>query len=491
VNERELRRRLAALDGASTTADWADVRARVKQHHRPHRWLALGVALALVAVGAAAAVGGNVFDLFQSTDRPALPRTIFPPLMRAEYDQRYGHWSVQEVGKDSKSAFYAMKDGRGRIVCVGSGPAKPREPDRVIGSLSCPAGREYLSQKRPLYYEVVAEATRENPTPHPWRLRGVAVEGIARIAVVNPEGDRTEAQVEDHVFTLTEFPTGAVFRIEALDGDGEVVAEEDLEGFGPAQASLNRQRATMPTGPVSNTPTQRPFPALPRGSAVVQQASDEDATVRVYANGLVSLRVSPSAPAARIVRAKVVSIVCYRRVVVDGISHMFGTGTATARSGLELRGKIASHRLPVARAHFEGCGISTMFGRRWNDPRGMHLLVEVALTPRGRQFFAEQAAARDLAFFVRSKHIVPLRRALKRDADARLPQARTIVAPLPSRVIALSRATGAVKAGQIGVWSEGRTLVLVTKAADGRRFSVVLRNGRVTEQHLGGITSAF
>jgi hypothetical protein len=29
------------------------------------------------------------------------------------------------------------------------------------------------------------------------------------------------------------------------------------------------------------------------------------------------------------------------------------------------------------------------------------------------------------------------------------------------------------------------------KAADGRRFSVVLRGGRVVEQHLGGITRAF
>jgi hypothetical protein len=188
-----------------------------------------------------------------------------------------------------------------------------------------------------------------------------------------------------------------------------------------------------------------------------------------------------------------VALVCFHRTVVDGVPHIFGMGDVGGRtSGLELRGRIAAgHQAPVVKPPFAGCGVSATIGRRWNDPRGMHMPVEVPLTWAGRRFFGERAAAHDLAFFVRSNHINVFRRQLKRDPAARLPRARAIVAGLPDRVVALSSPADPLRAGQIGVWSHGRKLVLATKAADGRRFSVVLQDGRVVQQHLGGLTSAF
>jgi hypothetical protein len=431
-------------------------------------------------------VAGNVFDLFRDTSRPALPRTVFEPFRRAEFDARYGDWSIREVGNDGKSAFYAMKDGHGRVVCVGSGPAHAK-PGRVIGSLGCSPG--YLTEQRPLYYEVTAGASRADPVMRPLRVRGVAIDGIARVAVVNPAGERRETDVKDHVFTLAQFPEGDVFRIEALDGDRKVVASEDLEGFGPA-ASRSHPPILGPRRP--RPADQRTLPPLPAGGPL-QRAATRDATLAVYANGFVALRVSESSPAARIIGRQEVALVCFHRTVVDGVPHLFGMGDVGGRtSGLELRGRIAAgHQAPIVKPPFDGCGVSATLGRRWNDPRGMHMPVEVPLTPAGRRFFGERAAAHDLAFFVRSKHINAFRRQLKRDRAARLPLARTIVAGLPSRVVALSSQAGPLRAGQIGVWSQGRKLVLATKAADGRRFSVALQDGRVVQQHLGGLTSAF
>jgi hypothetical protein len=473
------------LDGAPTAADWEDVRRRAAGDGRPiRRWLALAVAAALVAVAAASAVAGNVFDLFRDTTRPALPRTAFEPRWRAELDARYGDWSIREVGNDGKTAFYAMKDGGGRVVCIGSGPAKPKPSQGPIGSLSCPQA-EYLTHERPLYYEVAAEATRKEPIPHPWRVKGVAIDGVEQVAVANADGQRTLADVHDHVFTLTKFPSGQVFRIEAIDGKGNVVSAEDLEGFGPGAPP---HRPLPAPGPQPRS--EPPFPALPSGSPV-QRGHAGNARLSVYRNGLVSIRVGPRSDQARVVWRPTASIVCYRQVVLDGVRHIWGTGATTSRSGLELRARLTNRPATVTTGGFEGCGVSTLAGRRWNDPRSMHLPIEIALSSRGRRFFGEQAAAHDLAFFVRSKHIKAFRRALTRDPAARLPRARAIVAGLPDRVVALSSPADPLRAGQIGVWSHGRKLVLATKAADGRRFSVVLQDGRVVQQHLGGLTSAF
>jgi hypothetical protein len=49
----------------------------------------------------------------------------------------------------------------------------------------------------------------------------------------------------------------------------------------------------------------------------------------------------------------------------------------------------------------DGCEVQEGYGHVWPDPHGYHSAVEIAFTPQARRFFADRAAARKLALFVR------------------------------------------------------------------------------------------
>jgi hypothetical protein len=117
--------------------------------------------------------------------------------------------------------------------------------------------------------------------------------------------------------------------------------------------------------------------------------------------------------------------------------------------------------------------------------------VEVPLTERGRRFFTERAAARDLAYFVRSPRIKALRRALKRNAGAALPLSREVARRFPSRVVALPSATALPPGGRIGVWSDGKRRLVATRAVGGRRLFVELRSGRIGRHNLEQLAFVF
>lgn len=137
-------------------------------------------------------------------------------------------------------------------------------------------------------------------------------------------------------------------------------------------------------------------------------------------------------------------------------------------------------------APFDGCTVTGMYGHRWNDARGTHDAIEFALTARGRRYFAERAAARDIAWLVRSLEFQAVR------YHRGTASARALAAGLPHRVVPLTSASATPARGRIGLWvgPRGRLLV-VDRASTGRRLWIELHASRVWRSNVGNLAKAF
>ena len=83
---------------------------------------------------------------------------------------------------------------------------------------------------------------------------------------------------------------------------------------------------------------------------------------------------------------------------------------------------------------YDGCELSGLSGHRWNDAYGTRALAEIPLSEAGRHFFNDRAAARDLAYFVRSKHVQQIRL-----SSSPRPGLEALARLYPHRVIGLRR----------------------------------------------------
>jgi hypothetical protein len=483
--DRVVQERLGALVGTGRE-DWKDVRRRARAHgYRQTHYVWIGAALVTAVLAVAAApplvMGKNVLDLFRDPGNPELPRTTFHPVTRLGWDKRYGEWSVRQVASDGRTTFYALHDARGEVACVMHGRAdRASGPGRFpFGSMTCADPGTLLSPAKPLYYEVTIESTIHSHGPRPWRVTGVAADGVDTI-VLTGTGERMEIPVEDHAFTITEFPKDAQsIKIAAVDAYGEVLHREPLQGFGPVPDDL------PPTGSLPahmQLPPARP-PEPRRGERPIQQKRVKDAELEVYRDGLVVFRIVRGSRAARLAAP---SFGCLRYTEIDGETHpvwAHGSGDL-APDGTFVKARALR---PLVDPPYDACELNGDYAQRWNDPRGVRNPVEVPFTSAGRNFLDERAAARDLALFVRSPRIRQLRRALEEDVGASLPTAEVIRRGLPQRVVLLTSPDAAPSAGRIGVWSEGRRLLASTKTAAGKRLFVELESGRIVRHNLGDL----
>ena len=154
----------------------------------------------------------------------------------------------------------------------------------------------------------------------------------------------------------------------------------------------------------------RPPRTLPAASTVhptvpLQRGSASGVTVVVGANGAVQFTSNDVPASVRHLLNGRVSFSCFRLIRVFGIPSSRGYGVEGAFTdsvGLRLFG--------VGRP-LDGCEItSEQRGHRWPDAFGSHGPVELPLTAKGRAYFADRAAARDLALFVRSRRMQQIRK---------------------------------------------------------------------------------
>jgi hypothetical protein len=124
----------------------------------------------------------------------------------------------------------------------------------------------------------------------------------------------------------------------------------------------------------------------------------------------------------------------------------------------------------------DGCDIEAPIGHTWPDRLDNHAAAEIPLTAAGRAYFADRAAARDLALFVRFRKVQTLRKELAA-------QAKAAIEPGYGRPLAKSRL-------RITVVSP-TTLRFTERSATGKEFQVTVQNGRITSQNLKPYDFAF
>jgi hypothetical protein len=157
--------------------------------------------------------------------------------------------------------------------------------------------------------------------------------------------------------------------------------------------------------------------------------------------------------------------------------------TIQGRFGRRLR--FRWHRLA---APYDGCEIGGLYGHRWNDAFGTRNAVEIWLTARGRHYFNDRAAARDLAYFVRSGRVHKIR--ISADPRAGL---EALMRRYPGRIVELRSPSGRAPEDRVGFWIGQGTLVFTVTSSTKRRLFVVAKRGsfRLPSHNLGDLAFVF
>jgi hypothetical protein len=220
----------------------------------------------------------------------------------------------------------------------------------------------------------------------------------------------------------------------ALDAAGRVVARE------PATYEHFFSHAPIrPTKPRAATPLVPPSAPLQRGSAAGVNVTVGSNRVAIFdTSGAVRPNVLRGA-----------SWGCFKFTRYHEVAPFGVYYSAQARHGnaIDLNGLAAP---------YDGCEVQATYGRTWPDPFRSHAAVEIAFTARARRFFADRAAARDLALFVRTREHHPV--------------------ALPSR-IHLSRDAAGTS--------------FLERSPTGRAFSITLRGNHVVRQNVRPFTIVF
>ena len=424
------------------------------------------------------------------------PRLVTQPGRAPEPRCAEGDPVIDEIANDGRRRHYRLTYPGGRV-CVASGPARlHRDPlgrSGRFGAIRCSdarGARGFLpSPARPITVDAALTGSVRGGEIEVrlLRLEGLAGQGVRAVRLVDGRERLVETSVRGRAYTFERVPPGDWVAIAAVDEDGNEVYREALPQVRPRRAPDYRR----PPGPRRVEPKPRPV-ATPAGPPL-QSRTVAGARVDVYRSGLVIVRFSPDAPAfrklARTQRGgREVTIVCADVAFGAGRWETLGGGSTQVHARAL---SFVVRREGVPSPPFDVCAVGGGYGRRWGTPHGMRSALEVAFNERGRRYFAERAAARDLAYFVRSPELTAIRRTQKAGRDA--PTSAEIARRFRTRrVRALASPTEATPVGVIGVWSDGKTVIEVSeRAADGRRLFVRLRAGRLSTHNLHSLAFVF
>jgi hypothetical protein len=493
-------------------SDWPDVvqRARARRK-RSGRRLALALALIVLALALATPFGlaGQVLGLFKDEGKPVpvagLSRSdrsvlvlrmcsrvvlVTPPGKPPEKRCADGKPTITEVANDGTRHYWKVVFPNG-IQCLASGPVRGyREIGGGrghIGRMGCGKGANlFPTPKRPITVDASMTFGVGDRRVRLLGAAGLAGEGVASVGLIDQDGEVLETDVEGRTYDFGRPPDRAWDSIAAYDESGEEVYRESLHLDFPARPPTRG----LPTQP---PPPPPPLPPLPKQSPI-QHGETEGATIDVYRSGFVAVRLDEGSRAYRLLRpgAKAdprVNVSCTRLAYGAGQWASLGAGVSTP-FGAELRAAVGSISRIQVRGEtplppFDACWLRGTYGLRWNDARGMHAAVEVAFTPLGRRYFDELAVAQDLVHFMRTPQMRSVRAGM---SEGRVPTGTQIAALFPSRVVGLEDRTDSAGPASIGVWSNGRDLIVVSRQAEhGRRLFVTLRDGAFGPNNLAGL----
>jgi hypothetical protein len=226
-------------------------------------------------------------------------------------------------------------------------------------------------------------------------------------------------------------------------------------------------------------PVRRPrLPILSSAASVrlrppLQEATAGGVTATAGKNGNVHFQIGDlPATVRRLVAGHGVSYDCFRLTREFGIFTVRSLGS-WGRLSLSVGLRLGSVGTP-----FDGCELQGSYGHIWPDVLQSHSAAEIAFTPAGRRFFADRAAARDLALFVRSRRMHTIRKL----AGSRL--VGELYAAYGDRITRLRSLGEEPGASRIGYLPTADGVIFVERSLTGRRFTVTIRNGKIKRQNL-------
>jgi hypothetical protein len=488
MNEIQLRDLLFEMFPPEADGDWDDVLRRAKGSSPSIRRLTLLVAVALLAVlavGSALALSGRLSGLLHGT-----PVNDLTPRERFVLSEINMNGKVSLIATRGSDAFYVIRQPDGRL-CYSIGDTRKgrtpfqRETRIRFGSIGCPDGRVFPSRAVPVLDYSAYMLRPGDGSASLTALRGFASDPVARIGVIGRDNRIVySVPVSQNVYTSGKKRIAGARGIVALGKDGKPLWVQCTARRPPG---FNRSRGcgkykTSP--PVVLPPVAHPRkPVKPPGPVVVQRGSADGVSVVVRGAEITANfgGLSPEKHRLLATRGRI-TLGCFKLVTVGGKPYTSGAGVSKPFTTV-------LHVRPFSpdsaqRAPFDGCSATGSYGHTWNDANGTHDTVEIPLTPRGNHYFAERAAARDLAWLARARVFKDIRYA-KEPLSAESAARR-----LGGHVVPLATPNATPPTGKLGIWlGDPKRIVLAERAPTGRRLYLEIRHGVIYQTNLIGLAS--
>ncbi len=263
-----------------------------------------------------------------------------------------------------------------------------------------------------------------------------------------------------------ERPGTRVRAVSVLDVDGRVLARQ------PISYRLPRR---LPSPPPRNVgPPVPSSPRLPPPAPPLQHGRAEGVTVTAGRNGVAVFDTSDATSNVReLIGGRVATYACFSfmRYHQDAPAGLGFSRTTRPRVAIRTFG---------LRTPFDGCEIQAGYGHRWPDKLDSHSAIEIPFTAAGRRFFADRAAARDLALFLtRTAGMDQMRR------EATAVFAEWLRDRFSPRVVELRSRSASPPRGRIGYWVADSTVLFRRKSSTGRVFTVVVgKDGGIASENV-------
>lgn len=451
-------------------------RMRWRQH--PRLIAAVALLLVLVAVLATPAFGVQrlVLDLFGRKNVSFQKSNPAPNEIKKQFeDLAIGaptRWAPEAIAREARTAGTVLVSGHRRAIWVvptrrggycysiehSIGGCRQTTADRDVG-------------KRGQFGVSFMEKDSASLLPLLTRIAGdITTPKAARITVHYADGTSTDVPfiwVSKPIaagFFSFDIPVahwntrGRVVSVALEDSRGRLLAVQTFSA-----PPVRVRTAPLPahvTGPNSRTLPTRPAVAP---TAPIQQGEADGFKVIAGHNGAVQFTEITSKATLRRLIGHSAGYTCFRLTREFGIFTVRGAGQ-DGRFAPKVGWQLSGVGTPI-----DGCDIEASAGHLWPDRNGSHSVVEIPFTSAGRAFFADRAAARDLALFVRSHRVHLIRREpaaqalhdLQAAFGRQLARSRIQIKPLGSNALEFSE-----------------------RSATGRKFFVLVRGGRIVQQNL-------